>query len=109
MGQFALSDAIKRGFLLPRIDELGSRIYSQFLKWVLQGRINFLDAPESRNWIITIVNLQTAPIKTAVISDPEDSRSQGKTNLPARAPAASKGSKRRSEKVRLSGFRTRPA
>ena len=26
MGQVALSDAIKRGFLLPRIGELGSRI-----------------------------------------------------------------------------------
>ena len=87
MGQFALRDAIKRGFLLPRIDELGSRIYSQFLKWVLRGRINFLDAPESRNWIITIVNLQIAPIKTAVISDPEGSRSQGKLNPPARVTA----------------------
>ena len=57
MGWFALRDVIKLGFLLPRIDELGSRIYSQFLKWVLRGRIIFLDAPESRNWIITIVNL----------------------------------------------------
>ena len=109
MSQFALRDAIKRGFLLPRIDELGARIYSQFLKWVLRGRINFLDAPESCNWIITIVNLQTAPIKTAVISDPEGSRSQGKINLPTRAPAASIDSKRRSGKVLPSRFRTRPA
>ena len=90
MGQFALRDAIKRGFLLPRIDELGSRIYSQFLKWVLRGRINFLDAPESCNWIITIVNLQTAPIKTAVISDPEGSRSQGKQIFPPACQPASK-------------------
>ncbi len=32
MGQSALIDAIKRGFLLPRINEFGTRIYSQILK-----------------------------------------------------------------------------
>ena len=82
MGQLALRDAIKRGFLLPRIHDLGSRIYSQFLKWVLRGRITFVDAPESCNSFITIVNLQTTPIKTAVISDPVGSRSQGKIKSP---------------------------
>ena len=83
MGQFALRDAIKRGFLLPRINELGSRIYSQFLKWVLRGSINFLDAPESRNWIIAIVNSQIArenkpphPRASLLLKPAKDARTQ---------------------------------